>query len=143
MKTQRWRNEKNKRRILLQFDVRKVAAVLKVALLKMTRNSQPVVSGLQRQMDVLARLQFDDGEPAGLRDCKNVQDAALCRRFCEKLRIHESWVEARIDASYLAADNGLQPAFWLRTIQRVTHVRCLRMPVNLQIVQHLFELALR
>src|SRR6266852_9663358 len=62
MKSQRGRDHINERRGLLQSDAGKIAVTSDFSALQLAPDAQPIVGGLQGQVNVLAGFQFDDGE---------------------------------------------------------------------------------
>jgi hypothetical protein len=85
VESQRGRDEINERWSFLQFQLRKIAVLMKVALFEMLGDAEPVVGGLERQMNVLRGFEFDDGEAAGCCDCENVENAAFRGGIREQL----------------------------------------------------------
>src|SRR5580704_12926172 len=100
----------------------------------MLADTEPIVSGLQRKMDVFRSFQFDDGEPARCCDRENVEDAAFGRGARKQLRVDKTLIERRIDARDVATNDGFEPAFGLRTIKSVTGVSRQWMAVKFEIV---------
>src|SRR6266566_4380346 len=70
-------------------------------------------------MDVLIRFQFDDREPPGTSDGKQIEDAMFTPGVCKNLGINELLIEDGVDARDVLTNKAFQPAFWLSTVKRV------------------------
>src|SRR5262249_10269195 len=123
MKAQGWRHQIDKRSSRLQLDAVEVAVSLKISLVQMPSNAQPVVRRLQRQMQRLCCLQLDNCQPARACDAEHVENSLLVPRPREHLGINESWIERRIDPRNVLAHEGFQPALRAGTIQRMPCIR--------------------
>src|SRR5438045_9705969 len=77
MESQRRRHKINERRSLLQSNAWKITIASDLPTLQLASNAQPIVRGLQRQMNVLAGLQFDNRQPSGARHGEQVENAVF------------------------------------------------------------------
>ena len=135
MKSQRGRNQVNKRRGLPQFDAGEIAVTSDLSAMQMAPNAQPIVGGLQGQMDVLAGFQFDDGEPSRTRDGEEIENPVFPAGVGENLRVDEARIERGIHAGDILANDGFQPAFGLRAVKGMEGVAGERMAMQFKIVQ--------
>src|SRR5260370_8002715 len=89
MESQRRSDEIDKRRSLLQSDALKIAIASDLPALQLPANTQPIIRGLQREMDVLAGLQFNDHQAAGARHREEIENAVFAARIANTLRVAE------------------------------------------------------
>src|SRR5271170_1500596 len=139
METQLRGDQVYERRHPLQFDAGEISVARKIALLQMTPDAQPIVRRLQRQMNMLGRFQLENRQAAFARNRKHVEDAMLAAAIGEDLRVDKMRIERGVDARYLFANQGLEPPFRLRAIERIAGVARQWMPVRLQIVQQTLQ----
>ena len=86
-------------------------------------------------MDMLAGFQFEDGQAPRARDGQHVNDAVLRATAGKYLRINKARIEHRVNARYVLAYDGFEPALRLRAIQRVARVGGQWMAMVLQVEQ--------
>src|SRR5204863_5839142 len=98
MESQRRRHKINERRSLLQSNAWKITIASDLPTLQLAANAQPIVRGLQRQMNVLAGLQFDNRQPSGACHGEEVENAVFAPGIGKHLRIDKSLIEHGIDA---------------------------------------------
>src|SRR5260370_1884956 len=120
MESQRRRHQIDKRRSLLQSASWKIAVASDLSALQLPANAQPIIRSLQRQMDVLTGLQFNDGQPSGTRHGDEIENAVFASRIGKNLRGDESLIEHAIDARDVLAGNEFQPALRLTALSRMT-----------------------
>lgn len=72
MKSNCRRHEKKQRRFGANFYARKIAVARDVVLLLVPANAQPVIRGLQHQMNIFIRFQFQNCQPPVARHAKQV-----------------------------------------------------------------------
>src|SRR6266850_1806207 len=135
VKSQRGRNHINERRGLLQRNAGKIAVTSNFSALQLVQNAQPVVGGLQRQVNVLAGFQFDDGEPSRARNGEEIENPVLAAGVGKNLSIDESRIESGIHAGDILANEGFQPAFGLRAVQGMAGIAGERMTMHFEIVK--------
>src|SRR5271168_640747 len=116
MEPQRRSYEINKRWSSLQFNSRKISVAGKITLLEVAADAHPIAGGLQREVNVLAGFEFENGEAAGTRHGEKVEDAMLAAAMREDLGIGEARVESGVHARDVLANQGLQPSLRLRAI---------------------------
>jgi len=136
MESQRRRHKINERRSLLQSNAWKITIASDLPTLQLAANAQPIVRGLQRQMNVLAGLQFDNRQPSGACHGEEVENAVFAPGIGKHLRIDKSLIEHGIDACDVFANHGFQPALRLSAVERMARVSGQRVAVNFQIVQN-------
>src|ERR1700682_4844937 len=119
MESKRGRDEIDERRSLLQSDPLKIAVASDLSALQLPANAQPIVRSLQRQMDVLAGLQFNDRQSAGTSHGEEVENAVLRPGIGKHMSVDESLIEHGIDARDVLANNGFQPALRLGPVERM------------------------
>jgi len=102
---------------LLQRDAWKIAVTSNFSALQLAPDAQPIVGGLQGQVNVLAGFQFDDGEPSRARDGEEIEKSHARRQRWQNLSIDESRIESGIHAGDILANEGFQPAFAWRAVQ--------------------------
>src|SRR6267143_5646817 len=95
VESQRGRHEIDERRRLLQSDPLKIAVASDLSALQLPANAQPIVRSLQRQMDVLAGLQFNDRQPAGTSHGEEVENAVFAPGIGKNLSVDESLIEQK------------------------------------------------
>ena len=139
METQSGSYEIDERRRGLQLDARKIAVTCEIALLEMAADAQPIIRGLQGQMKIFVRFQFENGEMAGARDAEEIEDAVFSPGIGENLRVNEPRIERGVDARNVGANQGFEPAFRLRAVERVTRAAGKRMTVDFEFVQQTLE----
>src|SRR5260370_34595930 len=122
MESQRWRHEVDKRRSLLQFNSRKIAIARDFSALQLPANAQPIVGSLQRQMDMLAGLQFDDRQPSGMRYGEEVENAVFAPGIGKNLSVNKPLIEHGINARDVLANDGFQPALRLSEVERMARI---------------------
>src|SRR5258708_9054133 len=135
MESQRWRNEIDKRRGLLQFNSRKIAVARDFSALQLPANAQPIVGSLQRQVQMLSGLQFDDRQPSGARYGQEVEHAVFAPGIGKNLSVNKPLIEHGMNALDGLADDGFQPALLLSAVERLARIAGQRVAVNFQIVQ--------
>src|SRR5579883_2701586 len=128
MEVQRRGHQIDERRRSLKFNAGEIRVTAEVTLLEMAANAQPVIGGLQRQVNVLGSLEFENGEASGLRNGEQIEDTVFAAGVGEDLRVNESGVENRIDARDVLAHERFEPALGLRAKKRVTRIACQRIP---------------
>ncbi len=143
MESQRGGHEIDDRRSLLQCDPLKITIASDRSALQLPANAQPIVRGLQRQMDVLAGLQFNDRQPAGTRHGEEVENAVFASDIGKNLSVDESPIEHRIDARDVLANNGFQPALRLGAVEQMASIAGERVAMNFQIMQKTLQGAKR
>src|ERR1700674_1461252 len=122
MKSQRGRNQVNEWRNLLQFDAGEIAVTSDFSAMQMTPNAQPVVGGLQGQVNVLAGFQFDDGQLSRTRDGEEIENSVFAAGIGEYLSVDEARIKRRIHSCDILANDGFQPAFGLSAVERMARV---------------------
>src|SRR5260370_5120360 len=139
MESQRWRDEINNRCSLLQFNSGKIAIARDFSALQLSANAQPIVRCLQRQMQVLAGLQFNDRQPPGTRYGEEVEDAVFVAGIGKNLSVNKPLIEHGINARDVLANDGFQPALRLSAVERMARIAGQRVAINLQIVQQIIQ----
>src|SRR6266849_57459 len=139
MESQRRRHEIDKRGSLLQFNPRKIAVACDLAALQLSTHAQPIIRSLQRQMNVLAGFQLNDRQPAATRHREQVENAVLAPGIGQNLRVDEPLIEQGIDARYVLANEGFQPALGLHTVERMALIAGQRVAVNFQFMQKMLK----
>ncbi len=137
MKTQGWRYQVNQRRRRLQLDAGKISIARQVILLEVVSHVPPISSGLQSQVNMLRRFQFQDREAAAARDPKQIEDAVFTAGIGEDLCVNIARVKLHIDARDVFSNNRFQSALRLRAIERMPRIGSQRMPVDVKITQQL------
>src|SRR5260370_711749 len=122
MESQRWRDQIDQRRSLLQSNPWKVAVAGDLSVLQLPANVEPIVGGLQRQMNMLVGFQFNDRQPSGTRHSEEVQNAMLASRIRKNLSVDESLVEHGIDARDILTNDGFQPALRLSAVKGMARI---------------------
>src|ERR1700682_710912 len=135
MESKRGRDEIDERRSLLQSDPLKIAVASDLSALQLPANAQPIVRSLQRQMDVLAGLQFNDRQSAGTSHGEEVENAVFAPGIGKNLSVDESLIEHGIDTRDVLANNGFQPALSVGTVERRAGIAGKRVAMNFQIMQ--------
>src|SRR2546425_12761641 len=143
MKAKGGRDEISKRRRGQKLNPRKIAVASEVALGVMAADPQPIFGGLERQVDVLVRLQLNDREPAGARNPEDVDDAGAAAGCGKHLRIDKSRIKSSVDPRDLLAHQRFEPALGLGAIERMLRVGGQRIAVKLEIAEELFQPGLR
>jgi len=72
MKLECRRDQPNQGWLRIQVDSGKVAVALEVTLALMAADPQPVIHGLNRQLNVIRRLQLDYHKPAAASDAEQI-----------------------------------------------------------------------
>src|SRR6266704_1710226 len=139
MESQRWSDEIDKRRSLLQSDALKITIASDLPALQLPANTQPIIRGLQREMDVLAGLQFNDHQAAGTRHREEIENAVFVPRIGKNLGVDEALIEHGIDARDVLADDRFQPALRLRAVERMARIVGQRVTMNLQIMEEMLQ----
>jgi len=85
----------------------------------MPLNSRPVVQTLQRQVNVLIRFQFQDGEPSFERQRQHIDHRPVCRGKRRDLRIHGLGCKPLVDHADVGAHQRLQPPLGMHSKQPV------------------------
>src|SRR5260370_7475991 len=102
-------------------------------------NAQPIIRSLQGQVDVLIHFQFDDREPPGASDGKQIENAMFAPGVCKNLGINELFIEDGVDAGDVLTNKAFQPPFWLIPMKRVPRVASQRVAMIFQILQESLE----
>ncbi len=135
MESQRRRDEIDKRRSLLQGNAWKIAIASDLSALQLPANTQPVIRGLKRQVNVLGGLQFNDRQSSQSRNGEEVENTVFATRIGKNLSVDESLVEHGVDARDIFANNGFQPALRLSAEKRMARVARQRVTVHFQVFQ--------
>jgi hypothetical protein len=135
MKSQCRRNKIDERRSLLQGNPWKITVASNLSALQLPSNAQPIVRNLQRQMNVLAGLQFYNAKPSGTRHGQEIENTVFSAGIGKNLSVDVSLVQYGIDARDVLTNNRVQPALGLGTIERMARVACQRVAVGLQFMQ--------
>ena len=133
MEAQRWGNQIYERRSGLQLNAGEISVRAKIALLQMTSDAEPIVGGLQREMNVLGCFQFENREAAGARDREQIENAVLAAAIGENLRIDKTRIESSVDARDVFANQGFEPPLRVARDTRVARVAGERMTVHLRV----------
>jgi hypothetical protein len=86
----------------------------------MTLDVKPIVRRLQRNVNILGGFKLENGETSVARNREHVEDAVLAVAVREDLRVNKPRVERCVNASDIFANQGLEPRFGLRAIERIT-----------------------
>src|ERR1700676_5006879 len=105
----------------------------------MTAYAKPIAGGLQREMNVLAGFEFENGQAARARHSEEIENAMLAAGMREHLRINEARVESRIDASHIFTDESFKPALRLRAIKSVTRFGGDRMAIVFKLLEQVLQ----
>src|SRR5258708_25606406 len=143
MESQRGRDEIDKRRSLLQNNAWKIAIASDLSALQLPANRQPIIRSLQRQMYVLASLEFNDRQPPGTRHGKEIENAVFTPGIGKNLRVYKPLIEHGIDALDVLANDGFQPALRLDAVGRMASIAGKRGAVNFQIMEKLRQCGAR
>ena len=103
--------------------------------------AQPVVHCLQRQVDILGRLEFHNRQAAVARHAQQIDYPTIARCKGRHLRVDVSRVEPRIDPRGVGLDHGLEPALRLGAIKGVASLRGEGMAVSLELANQLLQVA--
>src|SRR5258708_24021909 len=119
MESQRGRDEIDKRRSLLQNNAWKIAIASDLSALQLPANTQPIIRSLQREMDVLASLEFNDRQPPGTRHGKEIKNAVFTPGIGKNLGVYQPRIEHVIDARDVLATDGFHPALRPDAVDRM------------------------
>ncbi len=139
MESQCRRHKIDERRSLLQNYSLKITIASDLTALQLPSYTQPIVRGLQWQMNVLTGLQFNNRKPSGARYSQQIENAVFSACIGKNLGVDVPLIEHGIDARDVLANNGIQPALGLGTVERMAGVPGQRMAVNLQFMQQAFQ----
>ena len=139
MEAQLRSNQVYERRSGLQLNAGEISAVPKIASLEMMLDAQPVIGCLEREVNVLGCFQLENREAGVARDCEHVENAVLAAAIGENLSVDKTRIESGVDARDVVANQGFEPPFGLRAIQRIARLACERMTVRLEFVQQTLE----
>ena len=124
---QRRRNKMQPGRRIRQLNSRKIpmaaecvpSASLGIVALELA-HAQPIIQPLQRQMQVLIRLQLDHQQPSTAIDSEQIEHPSVARRKRRHLRINALRNNPRLDLQQFLAKHRLQPSLRLQPIERVS-----------------------
>lgn len=139
MKAQSRSDEIDEWRSGLQLHAGKISITREVTLFEMAPDTEPIVGCLEWKMEILAGFQFEDGEAASARDAEQVEDAVFAAGVGENLCVNKARIERGVDARDIRSNQGFEPAFGLRAIQRMASVAGERVPMNFQAVKQALE----
>ena len=105
----------------------------------MAPNAQPIIGGLQRQVNVLASFQFDDRQPSRTGGGKEIEYPVLATSVGKNLGVDETRIERGVHARDVLANDGFQPAFGLRAVERMAGIAGERMAMHFEVVQKAFQ----
>src|SRR5258708_19691542 len=143
MEMKRRCDQVNERRRGLQLHAGEIAIAGEITLLQMTTHAKPIVSGLQREMNVLGGFQFEDGQAPRAGDGEKVQDAMFAAGVGEDLGVDVARIEYGINAADVLANERFEPALGLGTIKRMTCVAFQPLAFNLQAIDHALNRTIR
>src|SRR4029077_6508442 len=119
MESQCRRHKIDERRGLLQNYSLKITLASDLTALQLPSHAQPIVRGLQWQMNVLTGLQFKSRKPSRAGYSQHIENAMFSAGIGKNLSVDVSLIEHCIDARDVLANNGIQPTLRLRTIERM------------------------
>ena len=94
---QQWGYEPKQRRPRVDLNFIEIAKLLKVSLALMASNAQPVVHGLQWQLDIFRSFEFDNDEAPPSSDAEKIEHSPIARCYGRNLRIEAAGIELGIE----------------------------------------------
>jgi hypothetical protein len=122
----------------LQLYAGKISVARQIAPLEVMPHMTPVSGGLYRQVNVLGRFQFQNGQAPASCDAEQIENAMFAAGVGKDLRVDKACVELCINSRNIFADDRFKPALRLGAIQFVACIGGQRMPVGFEISDQLF-----
>src|SRR6266404_6156312 len=122
MHSQRWRDQKQQRRLRRKLRAWKISVLLKLASLMMPQNARPIVQSLQWEMDIFVCFQLQNGKASSASAGEDINHRSVAGGKRRDLRVDVRWIQPRVDRSYSFEDQRLQPALRIHAPQRVAAV---------------------
>ena len=126
MELERWRHQKQTRRVGTQGKAREVTTTFKLAGFEVPFDAHPVIQGLERQMYVLAGLHLDDHQPPVVIQCEQIQNAARTRRELRGLAVQGRVANTGVQAASRAANLRFEPSLGMAPEEGVGAIGCAR-----------------
>jgi hypothetical protein len=108
MNIERRRHQEKTRRSGTERDSGEIAMVLKLAAVQMPLDAEPIIQGLQGQMEVFGGFELDDGEASVPIGRDQIEDAAITGREGRHLPIDRLRKQSGVDDLDILAHLGFQ-----------------------------------